>query len=223
MKTLASLLLVACACGVAAAAHAQGQPGSEGGAGAGSPSAGETKDAPASEPTRLFVGAGLGGGFSARYKVNGQSISFNDLLQGGTEKSPLVAVNLVSIGIKVTTGLYLGGHISAVAQNAKFPNTGTTHAQITNYLAAATWFPWESGLFLRAGVGPSVFVISNSQQTDRVTGLGLLIGGGYALQLGGAHHVTLTVEQTWQSYSSSATKPESSQASAVFLGYMYKN
>ncbi len=223
MKVLMRMALLVCACGLAASAIAQGQP--ESSTGAGSPPAGESKDAePPAKTTKLFVGAGLGGGFNASAKFNGRSLSFDDQLQGGDNKSPLVSVNLVSMGIGVSEGLYLGLHVSAVAQSADFSGIiGRQHLQITNYMAAATWFPYE-GLFLRAGVGPSVFATSNDQQTNHTTGIGFLLGGGVGLNLTGPHHVTLTVEQTWQSYSgSSATKPSSSQAGAVFLGYMYKN
>jgi len=52
----------------------------------------------------------------------------------------------------------------------------------------------------------------------------LLVGAGYALNLTGAHHITLSVEQTWQNYGGgSSTKPDSSQFTSVFLGYLYKN
>jgi hypothetical protein len=223
MKDLMRVVLLVCACGSAPSAIAQGQP--ESSTGAGSSPAGESKDAePPSKITKLFVGLGVGGGFNASAKINGRSASFDDQLQGADNKSPLISVNLVSLGIAVTQGLYLGAHVSAVAQSANFPgNIGTQHLQITNYMAAATWFPYE-GLFLRAGVGPSVFVASNQQQTQRTTGLGFLLGGGVGLNLAGPHNVTLSVEQSWQSYSGTdAAKPKSSQAGAIFLGYMYKN
>src|SRR5262249_27753989 len=99
-----------------------------------------------------------------------------------------------------------------------------TSLLITDYLAAITYFPWESGLFLKAGAGLSTFGTTIDSSTTRATGLGILVGAGYALQLSGAHHITLTVEQAWQSYGgSSATKPDSSQFASVFLGYLYKN
>ena len=61
-------------------------------------------------------------------------------------------------------------------------------------------------------------------EPTRACGFGFLLGAGFALQLTGAHHVTLTAEQTWQSYGgSSSTKPDSSQFTSVFLGYLYKN
>jgi hypothetical protein len=222
MKIATRLLLLVCAWGLAASAIAQGQP--EASPPTASPPAGGAAAAPPSGgTTKLFVGAGLGAGFAARSTVNGHSASFDDQLSGATDKTALVSINLVSFAIGLNPKLYVGLDVSAVAQSGKLAGTDT-HLQISNYLAALTYFPWETGLFLRAGAGVSVFSVTTSSQTDRSNGLGLLVGAGFAQQLSGAHHLTLTLEQTWQSYSgSSATKPSSSQAGAIFLGYMYKN
>lgn len=194
---------------LAAPALAQGQP--------------ESAAAPPQGGTKVFAGAGLGGGFGARYKVNGNTVTFDDRLQGTTDKTPLVAVNVASFGIAMRPGLFAGIDLSGFGQSAKLPNGDRSSLQITNYFAALTWFPWESGLFLRGGAGLSQFVSTAGSTTEHSGGLGFLVAAGYALQLSGAHHLSLTVEQTWQSYGgSSATKPDSSQIGAVFLGYMWK-
>jgi len=205
---------------LAAPAFAQSQP--EGAAG--SPPPGDAKPAsPAEEKTKVFVGAGLGGGFGGRAKFNGRSVSFDDQLAGTTDKSPLVAVNVASFGIAMRPGLYAGIDLSGFGQSATALNGDKRHLQITNYFAALTWFPWETGLFLRGGAGLSQFLTNTGSTTEHSGGVGLLIAAGYALQLTGAHHLSLTVEQTWQSYGgSSITKPDSSQIGGVFLGYMWK-
>jgi hypothetical protein len=209
ISSLAALLVLAA--GPAAPALAQGQPESAASA------------APSQGTTKVFAGAGLGGGFGARYKVNGTSVTFDDRLQGTTDKTPLVAVNVASFGIAMAPGLFAGIDLSGFGQSGTALNGDKTNLQITNYLAALTYFPWESGLFLRAGAGLSNFVIRVGSTTDHANGLGFLVAAGYALQLSGSHHLSLTVEQTWQSYGgSSATKPDSSQIGAVFLGYMWK-
>ena len=211
MKISLRAALLVLAAGFAASAIAQGQPESA---------------APAAPPqggTKVFAGAGLGGGFGAKYKVNGTSVTFDDRLQGTTDKTPLVAVNVASFGIAISPGLYAGLDLSGFGQTGRALNGDKTSLQVINYLAALTWFPWESGLFLRGGAGLSSFLITVGSQSDRASGLGFLVGAGYALQLSGAHHLSLTVEQTWQSYGgSSTTKPDSSQVGAVFLGYMWK-
>ena len=178
--------------------------------------------------TRVIIGAGLGGVSGAKYKVNGQTISFNDRFQGSTDDTSTVAVKVATFGFALRPGLYAGLDLTGIAKAGNVPNgpgsTQKTSVGITDYFAALTWFPWESGLFLKAGAGISTVGITVDSSTDRSTGLGLLLGAGYALQLTGAHHVTLSVEQTWQSYGgSSSTKPDSSQFTSVFLGYLYKN
>jgi hypothetical protein len=214
------LLLVVCM-SLASPAFAQGQP--ESSTATTSPAPGTDAAAPASPPTKVFAGAGLGGGFGARAKFNGRSVSFNDQLLGTTDKSPLVAVNVASFGIAMRPGLYAGLDLSGFGQSATALNGDKRHLQITNYFAALTWFPWETGLFFRGGAGFSQFLTHTGSTTEHSGGLGFLVAAGYALQLTGAHHLSLTVEQTWQSYGgSSTTKPDSSQIGAVFLGYMWK-
>src|SRR6266705_1464878 len=99
-----------------------------------------------------------------------------------------------------------------------------THVQINNYFAGVTYFPWETGPYLRAGAGLSSFVATTGSQTESSGGLGFLLGAGYALRVVGGHHLSIAYTQTWQSYGgSSATKPDSSQFGAFYLGYMYRS
>jgi hypothetical protein len=200
------------ACAIAAEAQTGGDAGSS---------------STAEGTTRVIIGGGLGGGFGARIKKNGQTVTFDDVFQGAADKTPLVAVNVATFGIALKPGFYVGLDLSGMAQAGKIAGISTA-VQVTNYLAAVTWFPWETGLYLRGGAGLAGFVqvsnINGSQTTERANGLGLLVGVGYALRLSGAHHLTLTAEQTWQSYGGSgATKPDSSQVGAVYLGYLYQN
>ncbi|HVQ60662.1 MAG TPA: hypothetical protein VMS53_01115 [Burkholderiales bacterium] len=220
VSSLAALLVLA-------AAPALAQDNKPEGAAASPSPAGDAKAADAAtaqeKPTKVFAGAGLGGGFGGRAKFNGRSVSFDDQLSSRTDKTPLVAVNVASFGIAMRPGLYAGIDLTGFGQTATALNGDKRHLQITNYFAALTWFPWETGLFLRGGAGLSQFLTNTGSTTEHSGGLGLLVAAGYALQLTGAHHLSLTVEQTWQSYGgSSATKPDSSQVGAVILGYMWK-
>jgi len=222
VSSLAALLVLAAGFAVSALAQ-DNKP--EGAAGS-PPQSGDAKApdaAPAQEkPTKVFAGAGLGGGFGGRAKFNGRSVSFDDQLASTTDKTPLVAVNVASFGIAMRPGLYAGIDLTGFGQTATALNGDKRHLQVTNYFAALTWFPWDSGLFFRGGAGLSQFLVTNGSTTEHSGGLGLLVAAGYALQLTGAHHLSLTVEQTWQSYGgSSATKPDSSQIGGVFLGYMW--
>jgi len=188
---------------------------------------GEASTTTSEGTTRVIIGGGLGGGFGAKFKKNGQTVTFDDVFNGAGDKTPVVAVNVATFGIALKPGFYVGLDLSGMAQAGKIAGNSTS-VQVTNYLAAVTWFPWETGLYLRGGAGLGTFVqvtnVNGSQTTDHASGLGVMVGLGYALQLSGAHHLTLTAVQTWQSYGGSgATKPDNSQVGAVYLGYLYQN
>jgi hypothetical protein len=168
-----------------------------------------------------YVGTGFGPGFGAKYKLNGQSITFDDRLQNATDKTPLIALNVVNAGIALSPNLLFGFSGSAVAQTGKIAGNDT-HLQINNYFAALTWFPAEKGFFVRGGGGLSNILIDTGVASDRANGFGILLGAGYALQIAGHHNITFTVDHTRQSYSGSSTKPDNSQFTAAYLGYMYR-
>jgi hypothetical protein len=222
MKVSSLAALLALAAGFAVPAQGQTEGTAASPAPPGDAKAAETAAPAAEKPTKVFVGAGLGGGFGARAKFNGRSVSFDDQLSSTTDKTPLVAVNVANFGIAMRPGLYAGIDLTGFGQSATALNGDKRNLQITNYFAALTWFPWESGLFFRGGAGLSQFVARTASTTEHSGGLGFMVAAGYALQLTGAHHLSLTVEQSWQSYGgSSATKPDSSQVGGVILGYMW--
>ena len=173
------------------------------------------------EQIKAFVGLGLGSGV-ASYNVNGERITFSNVFQGAADEAPFVAVNVLSFGVDVGRNLFAGADLTGVAQSGTV-GASKTSLQISNYFASLTWFPWERGLFLKAGAGASSFFLSSGPQSERVWGPGVLVSAGYALRITGAHHLTLSAEQAWQWYTGSgATKPDSSQYSAAFLGYMWR-
>ena len=168
-----------------------------------------------------YVGTGIGPGFGAKFKLNGRSFSFDDAMQGATDKSPLIALNIVNGGVALTPSLLVGFSGSAVAMTGKILGNDA-QMQINNYFAAVTWFPAERGFFVRGGGGPSSILIDTGATSNHTTGFGLLVGAGYALEIAGHHNITFTADYSRQSYSGSSTKPDSSQFGAVYLGYMYR-
>ena len=168
-----------------------------------------------------YIGSGIGPGFGAKYKLNGQSITFDDRLQGATDKSSLIALNIVNAGVALSPNLLLGGSVSAVAQFGKIAGNDT-HLQINNYLAALTWFPAEKGFFLRGGAGLSSMLIDTGVSSNTANGFGILVGAGYALPVARRHNITFTVDYSRQSYNGSSTKPDNSQFAGAYLGYMYR-
>ena len=168
-----------------------------------------------------YVGTGVGKGFGAKFKLNGRSVSFDDAMQGATDKSGLVALNIVNGGVALTPSLLVGFSGSAVAMTGKILGNNA-QMQINNYFAAVTWFPAEKGFFVHGGGGPSSILIDTGTTFNTTSGFGLLVGAGYALEIAGPHNITFTADYSRQSYSGSSTKPDSSQFGAVYLGYMYR-
>jgi hypothetical protein len=174
------------------------------------------------ETTHAFIGVGAGSG-TARYTVNGTSVSFSDQLQGSNDESPFVAVKVVTFGVEVRPNLFAGADLTGVAQS------GTVAAkkislQLSNYFATLTWFPWERGLFLKGAAGFSSLFIASGPDSERSNGLGALVSIGYALRLSGAHHLMLSAEQGWQTYwGSGATRADSSRYNAAYVGYMWRH
>ncbi len=184
--------------------------------------------ATAAEPDRSenpwshwYIGSGIGPGFGAKYKLNGRSFSFDDGLQGATDKSPLLALNVVNAGIALSPNLLFGFSGSAASQIGKI-NGNDAQLQINNYFAALTWFPAEKGFFLRGGAGLSSMLIDTGVSSNTAHGFGILVGAGYALPVARRHNITFTVDYSRQSYSGSSTKPDSSEFGAAYLGYMYR-
>ena len=172
-------------------------------------------------PAHWYIGSGIGPGFGAKYKLNGQTITFDDRLQGATDKSSLLALNIVNAGIALSPNLLFGFSGSAVAQSGKIAGNDT-QLQINNYFAALTWFPAEKGFFVRGGAGLSNIFIDTGTSSDTVHGFGILVGAGYALPVARRHNITFTVDYSRQSYSGSSTKPDNSQFAGAYLGYMYR-
>jgi len=168
-----------------------------------------------------YVGGGIGPGFGAKYKLNGQSITFSDRLQGATDKSSLLGLNIVNAGVALSPNLLFGFSGSAVAQFGTIAGNDA-HLQINNYLAALTWFPAEKGFFLRGGAGLSNILINTGVSSDRAYGLGVLVGAGFAIPVARRHNITFTVDYSRQSYNGSSTRPDNSQFGAAYLGYMYR-
>ncbi len=177
---------------------------------------------PPEEQTKAFIGAGVGSG-TARYRVDGATVSFSDRFEGATDEVPFVAAKVLTFGVEVKPNLFAGADLTGVAQSGTV-GTNKTDLQINNYFATLTWFPWEKGLFLKGAAGVSSLFIGSGSQSDRSWGLGALVSAGFALRLSGPHYLTLSAEQGWQTYwKSSETRPDSSQYNAFILGYMWKS
>src|SRR2546428_4990913 len=104
-------------------------------------------DKSASPGRGWYVGTGIGRGLGAKYKLNGQTISFDDRLQGATDKSPLIAINVVNAGIALSPSLLFGFSGPPGSQTGTLAGNDA-HLQTNNSLSALTWYPAEQGCFV---------------------------------------------------------------------------
>jgi len=170
---------------------------------------------------KWYAGAGIGVGLNARYTLNGQHLSFDDGMPGATDKSGLAALNIINVGVELNSKTLLGFGGSLVAQTGKV-NGNDAQIQINNYHALLTYFPFERGFFVRGGGGLSSIYTNDATTKVHNSGVGVLVGAGYALNLVTHHYLTFTLDQSFQFYSSSTNKPKNSEFSAFYLGYMYR-
>ncbi len=160
-----------------------------------------------------YIGFGLGGSPSAQWKVNGQTVSFDDWLDG-LDKDPRVSLNF-KIGGTISPETLLGFDLTAVGQGG-VTSGGEAHAQINNYFLMLTHFPSQEGLFIRMGGGYSnlsLTIDTNFGDFDeRLNGVGALAGIGYAFWLGKSFNLTLNLDYSQQWYSNDTpSEPDTSQ------------
>jgi hypothetical protein len=167
-----------------------------------------------------YIGFGLGGGLSAGWEVDGDTISFDEWLDG-LEKDPKISLNF-KVGGTLSQRTLLGFDVTAVSQTASAGGVDV-HAQINNYFLMMTHFPHDEGFFIRLGGGFSNVVATiNSPSGDfssKVNGVGALGGIGYALWLGKSFNLTLNLDHSRQWYPSSPGEPDRSQFTILYLGF----
>ena len=217
-RRIAAAVLSCAIAGCATAASAEGLLLAQAPGASPAPSASE----PFSPWRHWYVGTGIGPGFGAKFKVAGQWVSFSDALTGATDKTGLFAANIVNGGVALTPNLLVGFSGSFAAQSGKIAGEDA-RVQINNYFAALTYFPAEKGFFVRGGGGFSNIVVdSGPGDGERSSGIGILLGAGYALPIGERHNITFTLDYSRQFYKRSDTKAEDSQFAAFYLGYLYR-
>lgn len=167
-----------------------------------------------------YIGFGLGGGLAAQWEVDGQTVSFDDWLDG-LEKDPKISLNF-KVGGTLSPKTLLGFDITAVAQTGSAGGLDA-HTQINNYFLLMTHFPADEGFFVRLGGGFSNLLTMVETPfgdvSDKVSGVGLLGGFGYALWLGKSFNLTLNLDQSFQWYSSDPGEPDRSQFTILYVGF----
>lgn len=170
-----------------------------------------------------YIGFGVGIG-SGGYTLGSDHVAFKDHV-GSADGIPL-AMNF-KVGGTLSPRLLLGFDLTGVGQQGTTNMAGgkvTSTIQVTNLDLMATFFPWETGLYLRGGGGLAALAYRDSAAGFLVgsgtrTGVGAVVGVGYAFWLGKSFNLTAGVDLSGQAYGSSADKPKSSSALAFLLGF----
>lgn len=162
-----------------------------------------------------YIGFGVGMG-DGSISGQGESFSFEEI--NGNRDPMRIGLNF-KVGWTINPRLLLGLDITAARAQASGDGLVDSAAQITNYDAVATFFPWERGLFVRGGVGLSAFTLEIDGESESYGGTNLLGGVGYAFWLGKQFNLTVNLDGSKQFYGSSDVEPESSQFWMLYAGF----
>jgi len=166
-----------------------------------------------------YIGFGLGTGSGLVTLQDGSERTFSDLNLNRDTTNVLLNFK---VGATLTPTLLLGFDWTTVRATAS-DELATTYAQIANYDAMLTWFPWETGLLLRGGLGLSSLTVKGTSGTasgsTTYTGANLLVGAGYAFWLGKHFNLTVNLDVSAQGYGDSGNGPKSSSLWALWAGF----
>jgi len=138
----------------------------------------------------------------------------------------------IAVGSVVNPKIHLGLDISGVSQEASCPRYDPSYylspakveMQLRNYFAAVSYFPFEKGLFLKAGGGTSELTQTTTvffEQKDKFSGFGYMIGIGYDLRIVKRLHIGIHADYSEQTYHSSDA-PDDTDFSNIYLAlYFY--
>lgn len=162
-----------------------------------------------------YIGFGIGTGSG---DVSGQGSTFSFKEMNLDRSTTNIALNF-KIGATLSPRLLLGFDVTAAAAMASEGGVSTS-IQVTNYDAMVTFFPMETGFFVRGGVGLTNMVWDlDVLGSNSYKGGNVLVGVGYAWWIGQKFNLTANLDFSAQSYGSSTDAPESSKFWALWLGF----
>jgi hypothetical protein len=166
-----------------------------------------------------YIGFGLGSG-GGRYTLDdGTHYRFSEGL------SDVAAVSLnFKVGGTISPTLLLGFDLTTLrTQGTAYDVVGNQvdyGIQVTNMDAMLTWFPVQRGPFLRGGLGlAEISEDITGGRTHSRSGVGVVVGGGYAFWLGRSFNLTLNLDLSAQSYAKAVNEPKSSSFANLWVGF----
>ncbi|MDH5720733.1 MAG: autotransporter outer membrane beta-barrel domain-containing protein [Spirochaetia bacterium] len=176
-----------------------------------------------------YLGFGLGSGDGAYSLASGNEVTFDDWFEG-LDTGPKIAIQL-GVGAIILNDFHLGFDMSALSQNGTYKDYfGNIDAQlqINNYLLSLSYFPYTTGLFIKAGLGASVISSNikieafgmNETYNDSFGGFSGLIGAGYYIWLGDTFNLGINLEYSHQEYEESSI-PRKSNFWSVYTSFYW--
>lgn len=138
-----------------------------------------------------YIGFGIGYGDATISPDSADSWSFSD-------KNPDSMITIhFGVGAVLNNNVNFGLDVSAIRATWAVFNSEISY-QINNYLAALTFFPAETGFFLKAGAGMSALSLEVDSDRDTVTGFAVLGGLGYFVNFGSSFNLGIGLDYSAQ-------------------------
>lgn len=164
-----------------------------------------------------YIGFGVGSGGGNYTFSDGIRYRFN---QGLTDTTAF-SVNF-KVGATLSPTLLLGFDFTSLRTEGTAIDTFgipfTYALQVSNADAMLTWFPVQRGPFVRAGLGLGTIDEDIVGGLSR-SGLGAVLGGGYAFWLGRSFNLTLNLDLCAHSYGSGSNTFRSSRFANLWVGF----
>lgn len=180
-----------------------------------------------SERDEWYIGFSLGTGV-ASFTVDDKSRSYSEYFDEiGLKDAMRLGINF-EVGATITPKLLVGFETAAMAQiGAEMIGDVERKVQLqhSQYLASATYFPMEKGLFLKAGAGLSRIVLLSEvgQRSLEVSesGFGGSLGAGYALWMGESFNMLLANDFHMATFSGGDGAPQGGWFNLTRLGFYW--
>jgi hypothetical protein len=167
-----------------------------------------------------YIGFGIGGGDAS---VSWPDGTYSMKEEFGT--SPTKVTMNFKVGATLTPRLLLGADMAAFAASATYDTIYGEADQtlgISTVTGMVTFFPMETGLFLRGGLGLASFSeelkIPGATYSVDSRGVAYAAGVGYAFWLGRSFNLTANLDFSGQSYGG-GDGPDSTRFWALGLGF----
>lgn len=165
-----------------------------------------------------YIGFGIGSG-TGWFNFPGESVSFNEMFEGFDTVT--LTMNF-KVGGTVLPYLLVGFDWTAIRRAGSAEGISVA-AQINNYNAVVTYFPFKEGFFVRGGGGFAGAIqdvsVSGVSGSATVGGVDILVGTGYAFWLGKSFNLTLNFDFSNQFYSGKKGDPDGSGFVNFYLGF----